>query len=323
MMLQILVHPQHPRSDLSYPRCSIKPISYYSLLSTFLLCTMACPCFCLSVFHCFGFFECHGSPITKLLSLKAFQLGTVSCPTEVLQGPWGGLSVLSILHQPLNSLSTFALSFISLCASLKLFPSSYGALSNLLPAIIYWHPGLSPTHTFTAGSRLESISTSLPIIYLGDISIHVASPLLDLFISPDLLPFFLFFVAFYLNDAMNGRKLEFVINQYGTTFPLNSNVKIPPHQPGTFISLSSLSLLTISQSHQGFQSIDALARLQPPTFIKVSYISFPCRTLNWMADSHDNSCESILVSFTPPHNVHLVNTQPRMNSSTFPFPHLH
>lgn len=146
-MLQIPVHSNPPRSDLLYPCWSIKAITQYSLLSTFVLYNTEFPIFCL-YFCCFGFFECHGYFTTKTPSLATLSIGNcfISHP-----GPESGIRVLSVLCQPLNSLSTFALSFISLRTSLKLLPSSYSTLSNLLLAFILWHPGLSPTHSSMAG----------------------------------------------------------------------------------------------------------------------------------------------------------------------------
>lgn len=92
-------------------------------------------CFvCLFVFHCFNFFERHSFSITKLLPLIPFQLRTVLSPHPGTSGPEGSIRVLPILYQILNSLSIFTLSFISLCASCKLFSSTYSIPSNLLLA---------------------------------------------------------------------------------------------------------------------------------------------------------------------------------------------
>ena len=96
------------------------------------------------IFLVLSFFSVMAVPLRNYFPRCPFKQKIFYLPPKYLR-PGGGIRVLPVFHQLLNSLSTSALSFISLWASLKLFPSSYSMLSKLFLAIIYWHL-VSPSH---------------------------------------------------------------------------------------------------------------------------------------------------------------------------------
>lgn len=133
-------------------------------------------------------------------------------------------------------------------------------VSNLL-AVIYWHLGLSAPHTFMTGTGLSvylhftanNLSKGHQYICGFYISWYFLFPLIFAFLS--------LCVAFYSNDAQNGDSWNQLT--WHCSPPAHSNINIPLTILAFSFHLLSLLLLKICQSHQGFQSIDAI--VPPPT----------------------------------------------------------
>ena len=174
---QILVHSDHPRSDLSWPCCSIKPITRYSLFSAFLLCTMELIFYGLFDFSCFFFFHCHCCSIKKLLPQMPFQSESILSPTQVLRARrWHMCSprFLSSFKLPIHLCSFF---YKSLC----FFEAISIKLQHALQTLSCYYllaPGSLPL-TFMAGSWLRVKLYFTAITSLRDINIHVAMQFLD------------------------------------------------------------------------------------------------------------------------------------------------
>lgn len=151
-------------------------------------------------------------------------------------GPGGCISVPPVLYQILNSPSIFTLSFINLCASFKLFSSSYSTPSNLLLALLI---GTWVSYPITL-SRLAK-GLSLPHCQSSFLGTPIYMWLLTFLGSPNL-NFYLWFSFLFHSTSMvywNSHKLESVINQCVWHYsPPQFKCTRPLHQLGPFILLA-------------------------------------------------------------------------------------